>query len=54
MLNEKDAKNARIGNPLSKIYVGTGEKLLKNEGKTKFICSFPSERNFGKAKVTKK
>ena len=30
MMNEKDAKNARKGNPLSKIYVGTGEKVRAN------------------------
>jgi hypothetical protein len=26
-MNDKDEKNERIGNPLSKIYVGTGEKV---------------------------
>ena len=30
MMNDKDEKNERIGNPLSKIYVGTGEKVRAN------------------------
>ena len=30
MMNDKDVKNERIGNPLSKIYVGTGEKVRAN------------------------
>jgi len=30
MMNEKDAKNARKRIPLSKIYVGTGEKVRAN------------------------
>ena len=29
-MNEKDAKNARKGIPLSKIYVGTGRKVRAN------------------------
>ena len=30
MLNKKDEINSRKGNPLSKIYVGTGEKVRAN------------------------
>jgi hypothetical protein len=30
MMNEKDAKSARKRIPLSKIYVGTGEKVRAN------------------------
>jgi len=30
MMNDKDEKNERIGNPLSKIYERTGEKVQAN------------------------
>ena len=30
MLNKKDEINSRKGNPLSKIYVGKGRKVLTN------------------------